>query len=91
MNKQQATEVIQGFVKQIGLGFHIDTQMREYYNPGGEPVFTERQAEKNQKLLNRACDALEALGIDPYQIGLDAMRPMILAIQPDAEITELKS
>lgn len=77
MNKQQATEVIQGFVKQIGLGFHIDTPMSGYTTDECKPLFNERQAIDHQWSLSRACGTLEALDVDPWEVALDAMKPMI--------------
>ena len=71
-SKAAARTAIRKLVKEMGMGFHPDTPMKEYVDDNRRPIFSAREAARHQAVLDRAH---AVLGDEVYTVALDAMEP----------------
>ena len=71
MNRQQAIEFLENIIKEVGPGFHPDTDFKDYIKKDPKDItFTEIEAEVLNEQIN---EVFEALGDEIYDISLDIM------------------
>lgn len=69
----KAQQIVDKWVKELGLGFHIDTRGEDYVADDGSQALTARQIERydaDMASLFGLCD-------DPYAIAVEAMEPLM--------------
>ena len=71
-SKAAARTAIRKLVKEMGMGFHPDTPMKEYVDDSRRPIFSAKEAARRQAVLDRAH---AVLGDEVYTVALDAMEP----------------
>ena len=71
-SKAAARAAVRKLVKEMGMGFHPDTPMKEYVDDNRRLIFSAREAARHQAVLDRAH---AVLGDEVYTVALDAMEP----------------
>lgn len=71
-SKAAARAAVRKLVKEMGMGLHPDTPMKEYVDDNRRPIFSAREAARRQAVLDRAH---AVLGDEVYTVALDAMEP----------------
>lgn len=66
---------------ELGLGFHPDTPFEEYiFKNSAVPVlscFTNKEARKLNKALEKCFDVCRQLDLDIYELGMEIMQPLM--------------
>jgi len=73
-NFAEVVEFINECVKNHGLGFHPDTDFKDYvYTETGKPVYTPEEAEVKNKRLIEAFNFCDGDGRDIYEVCYDCL------------------
>lgn len=68
---EQVQEFLTQCVKELGLGFHPDTNFNEYYYPNGRKFYTSRRAATlNGKMVLAFC-ICKKYNADIYELTMD--------------------
>lgn len=70
--------------KELGVAFHPDTMIQDYYTPNGDPAIWNGVLTK-QLQLERCFEVCSKLGYDIYEEGLKIVQAMGLAPAPTPE------
>lgn len=57
-----------------GVNFHPDTAFADYSGPDGKPVYKLADAERLDRLMEKAFEVCAALGADIYEIGSEVLK-----------------
>lgn len=75
--KHGVTEEIKFFISLIGLGFHPDTDFKDYISGKGQRKINGHYVSKLNARLDEAFALCEKYNIDIYEICLDIIKPSI--------------
>ena len=74
------TEQISEFISLVGIGFHPDTDFKDYvFTVSGEPIFNSQAIKKLNAQLQECFDLCTKYDLDIYEISLNLVQPILSA------------